>query len=102
VDRQLLAASKARIDAREALSAQLTVAADAGNSATTFKVGTDAGTDVRTGFLKLTSGAIAGESQLVKWTSTQVTVLYDSSMPAGLKGYSATPANGVTGEFTPL
>jgi hypothetical protein len=80
----------------------LAVATDAGNSATTFKVNTDAGTDVRTGLLRLTSGALAGESRLVKWTGTQVTVLAHADMDAALKQFSATPADGVTSIFRPL
>lgn len=80
----------------------LTVATNVGNSATTFKVDTDASTDVRTGTLRLTSGALAGESRLVRWTGTQVTILSQASMPTGLLAYSATPADGVTGIFRPL
>jgi hypothetical protein len=78
------------------------VATDAGNSATTFKVNTDVSTDVRKGFLRLTSGTISGESCLVSWTGTQVTVLSETNMPAALKGFSATPADAVTFNFMPL
>lgn len=81
---------------------ELTVADDAGNSATSFEVEEDVGADVRTGHLRLTSGALAGESRLVSHTGTTVTVLAHSSMPAALKQFSAEPAAAVTGIFKPL
>jgi hypothetical protein len=82
----------------------LTVVANGGNSATTFVVDTDAGTDKRLGMLRLTSGTIAGESRPVIWTGTQVTVLAPTSVPAGLSdaaAFSGTPAAAVTGIFRP-
>jgi hypothetical protein len=78
------------------------VATDGGNSETGFEVDTDVSTDVRKGMLRLTSGALSGESCLVSWTGTAVTVLSQTSMPTALKQFSATPADGVTFSFTPF
>lgn len=80
----------------------MAVAADAGNSNTTFKVSVDAGADVRSGVIRQTSGSQLGESRRVKWTGTQVTVLSHPDMDAADLGFSATPANGVTLMFEPL
>jgi hypothetical protein len=78
---------------------------DAGASATEFEVTDDAGADIRLGSLRLTSGALAGESRLVTWTGTTVAVVEPTSVPAGLTTvgpFSAAPANGVTYTFRPL
>lgn len=75
---------------------------DASATATGFTVTTDVSTDVRVGTLRFTSGALAGESRLVSWTGTTITVLSDSSMPTALKQFSAAPANSVTFDFWPL
>jgi len=79
-----------------------TVATNVANSATSFAVSGDAGTDVRKGVLRLTGGDLAGESNLVSWTGTTVTVLSQSDMPTVLKRFSATPADGVAYSFMPL
>lgn len=82
----------------------LTVVDDAGNSASTFVVDTDAGSDKRLGMLRLTSGALSGESRPVIWTGTQVTVLTPDDAVAGLEdaaAFSAEPAAAVTGIFRP-
>jgi hypothetical protein len=78
---------------------------DAGASATEFEVMDDADADIRLGSLRLTSGALAGESRLVTWTGTTVAVVEPTSVPAGLTTvgpFSAAPANGVTYTFRPL
>jgi len=71
-------------------------------SKTTFKINTDIGGDVRIGTVRITSGAMAGESRLVSWTGSQVTVLSHGSMPTVLKEFSAIPPDGTTLIFKPL
>ena len=75
---------------------------DAAALVTSFTVDTNVGADVRTGFLRLTSGTLNGESRMVSWTGTTVTVISQTDMPAALKQFSAAPANGVTFKFRPL
>jgi hypothetical protein len=78
---------------------------DASAAVTGFTVTDDAGSDIRLGTLRLTSGALAGESRLVTWTGTTVAVVQPTSVPAGLTTvgpFSAAPANGVTYTFRPL
>jgi hypothetical protein len=75
---------------------------DAAATTTGFTVTTSVGADVRKGFLRLTSGSLAGESCLVSWTGTTVAVLSDTSMPTALKQFSTAPANGVSFDFRPL
>jgi hypothetical protein len=81
------------------------VATDGGNSETTFLTDYDAGATTLKGFLRLTSGTLAGEGCLVSLVGTpaaQVTVLSETSMPTALKQFSATPADAVTWAFTPF
>ena len=75
---------------------------DVANSATTFEVDLDVGTDVRVGVLRLTIGALAAEARLVSITGTQVTVLSQADMPTALKQFSAEPADAVTFTFRPI
>lgn len=73
-------------------------------SATTFEVNVDVGADVRTGFIRLTSGALAGEGRPATHTGTTITVGSGAhtDMPAAWRQFSAAPASGVTARFFPL
>lgn len=71
-------------------------------TATGGTVDVDVGTDVRRGRLRLTSGALAGESLDVTHTWTTIAALHSlASLPTRAKQFSAAPASGVTGVFTP-
>ena len=75
---------------------------DASATAASFTVTGDVGSDERIGMLRLTSGDLSGESRLVLWTGTTVTVLYQDDMNAAMQAFSAAPADAVTFRFTPI